>query len=1008
MTNLALKNAQFVIILVLISILIGVRSFESMPRSEDPQTTFPIFLVTAVYPGTSPEDMETLIVDPIEEVLKEIDDLEEIKSEIQQGVAVISMEGSFDKDFTEQYDEVIREVNTVRGDLPDNLALFEIRQVSPADVVNIAIFALTGEHVPYKNLENLAEDFKSEIDDIEGLGDVDVEAFPKQEVRISLDFERMAAQNVNLGQVASILIGNNVNIPGGSVSAGEKSFNIQSTKGFEDLEAIRNTVVSGGDNRVVYLRDIAEVKLDYEDEFWTARYNKEKAVLIGVKLNDGYNILQIDKVLKEKTASFQAQLPPNVELNIAFEQAPAVKKRINDFFINLIQGILLVGLVILLALGWRSAFIIVVLIPLSIILALSLLNGAGFGLQQISVASLVLALGLLVDNGIVVLENINRFIKEGMDKKQAALEGTKEVSLAIIASTVTTLLSFFPLTQLGRGAGEFLRSLPLTVIFTLLISLLLALTFSPIMSKWVLSNKQSNKKSLADRAFDFLTEKLYRPALNFSIKKGWIIVLLAAGVFVFSVSLFPKIGVSFFPTADKPLLLIDINTPNGSSLENTKKAILYVEGLLDKLPEVQDYTSNLGHGAAQVYYNRIPVNYLKSHGQIVANLEDWDARRFYEIMGELRIAFNEYPGAEITIEELKNGAPVDAPIEVRVTGKRLDEIKKIAGIVEDSLRTMSGVININNPMKLPETQIQVKLDKAKAGLLFVSELDFDRTIRASLNGLIIDQVNTNDEDYNLVIRMPFDQQPSVTDFSKIYITNQIGGQIPLNHIADITFTNGVAQFGHFNLDRYVSVTGSLENLDNTIEKTLEFKEKLDAIDWPADVRYELGGEYEEQQATFGDLGIILTLAQVMIFAVLVLQFRSVLQPLIVFSAIPLAITGSFLALYITGWPFSFFAFVGLISLIGIVVNNSIILVDYINQLRAEGMALQEALVLGCLRRFKPIVLTTITTILGLVPLTLAETNQWSPLCWTIIGGMVSSSILTLVVVPVLYRWFTRE
>lgn len=1009
MTRLALRNAQFVVILLLIATLLGVRSFSSMPRSEDPQVEFPLYVVLAVYPGTSPEDMEKLIVDPLEEVLNKLTDITRIDSDIRQGVATIIVEGTYDLDFDEKYNEVVREVNAVRPQLPQNLALFQINHIKPSLRVNFCVYALSGENVPYYELQKLAEDFEDQIEGIDGLGEVDLEAFPDREIRVSLDYERMAAQNIALPQVIGILQANNVNIPGGEINAGAKAFNIQSTKDYNSLEEIRNTIIATGNNQVVYLKDIAEIRYDYEDALWTCEYNQEKSVFVSIKLNDGYNILAVDKELQKKAEAFRVDLPSNVTLNVAFEQASAVRGRINDFFENLLQGILLVGIVVLLALGWRSAFIIMTLIPLSIILALAMLNGAGYGLQQISIASLVLALGLLVDNGIVVIENINRFIKEGFDKREASLKGAKEVSLAITASTVTTLLSFFPLTQLGEGAGLYLASLPLTVIFTLIISLLLALTFSPILSNWLLSNKEADKDSLSDRFFHFLEEKIYRPSLQFSLRMGWLVVLLAAGIFVFSVSLFPKIGVSFFPTADKPLLLIDIDTPQGSSQDYTEEAMNYVEGILDTMDYVREYTSSLGHGIPQIYYNRIPTSFQKNHGQILANLQSWNPKRFYETIGQLRLKFGEFGGARITIEELKNGVPVDAPIEIRILGKSLEDIKEKAEEVEKVLRSTPSLINIFNPIKREQTQISIELDKAKAGLLGVSELDFDRTVRASLNGLVIDKVTTEqDDEYNLVVRMPFDEEPSVTDFGKIYVASQIGAQIPLNHIAKVSFIGGVAEFGHYDLKRFVKMKSSLENLDNTIAKTLEVREELDKLDWDSDTYYELGGEYEESQSTFGDLGVILILAQIAIFAVLVLQFRSILQPLIVFAAIPLAITGSFLALYLTGWSFSFFAFVGLISLIGIVVNNSIILVDYINQLRSEGMALQEALVLGSIRRFKPIVLTTITTILGLLPLTLQATNQWSPLCWTIIGGMVSSSVLVLVVVPVLYGWFTRD
>ena len=1009
LTKIAIRNAQFVIILLLIAVILGVRTFVSMPRSEDPQVSFPFYNMTIVYPGTSPEDMENLIADPIEKAVNEIDGVTEVESFTAQGIARVGVNVGFDLDYAEKYNEVLREVNRVRADLPDGIVLFQVDQIKPENMVNYLVFALSSDNVSYRDLEDIAEDLEDQLETIDGLNKIKIEAAPAQEVRISLNYQRMAAQNITLAQVIGVLRSNNANVPGGTVGAGSKNFTIQTTGGFENLEEIKNSIVAVGNNRVVYLKDIAEVKMDHEDVLWKAEYNKMKSVFVTLKLKTGVNILDVDKEVQAVAANFKTNLPKNVHLNTAFEQASAVKSRINDFFINLLQGVLLVGLVILLVLGWRSAFIIITLIPLCMILALALLSGAGYGLQQISIASLVLALGLLVDNGIVVIENINRFIKEGFSREDASLKGATEVGLAIFSSTVTTVLSFLPLSQLGEAPGLFLASLPFTVICTLIISLILSLTFSPILSKLILS-KTEQKPTWADRGFDWVVNRLYAPLLKASLKRGWLVMIIAVLITGFSVSLFPKIGVSFFPTADKPLLLIDIKTPRGSSIAETEKAVNFVEGLLDTMDFVKNYTSSVGHGNPQIYYNKIPASYAKSRGEVLVNLKEWNPKKFYKTIANLREDFKEYIGAEITTEELKNGAPVNAPIEILIVGEDLETLKELSIQVEDILSNTPEVINVTNRMRQDETRLKVNLNKAKAGLLGVSELDFDQTVRASLNGLIIDKVTLeDDEDYNVVVRMPFDENPSIEDLNKIYVANRMGAQIPLNHIANVQFEGGVAQIEHTDLKRNTTVLGGVIDLDRTIPITLDIMEELEKIDLPRGYEFIVGGEYKEQQSTFGNLGVILILAQVAIFAVLVLQFRSVLQPLIVFAAIPLAVSGSFIALYLTGWPFSFFAFVGLISLIGIVVNNSIILVDYINQLIEEGgITLLEAIVIGSQRRFKPIVLTTLTTILGLIPLTLQKTNQWSPLCLTIIGGMISSTVLTLVVVPVLYKWLTKE
>ncbi len=1006
-TRLALRNAQFVIILLLIAVVLGVRSFISMPRSEDPQIELPNYNVLIVFPGTSSDDMEALIIDPIEDALKGVDKINVIRSYMRDGVASLHIEADYSVDRQDKYDEILREINRIRPTLPMGIIRFDVDQIKPADRVAFRQYALSSDELSYGRLKELAEDLERELEEVGGINKISIEAYPAKEIRISLDYERMAAQNITLSQLIGILQSNNVNIPGGEVSTTSKYFTIKTTGGYSSLEDIRKAIVGGGEQGIVYLRDIADVDFDYADNLWKATYNGVKSIFISLKLKKGENILHVDRQVVELADKFSRGLPSNVSLNTAFEQASAVESRINDFFKNLIQGIALVGIIILLFLGWRSSVIIVILIPLSAILALSVLNGFGFGLQQISIASLVLALGLLVDNGIVVVENINRYIHLGHSRIQAALLGTREVSGAVASSTVTTLLSFFPLTQLGQGAGEFLKTLPLTVVFTLVISLVLSLTFSPILSRYLLKDV-TDKKQTATQFFQKLSLDYYQPMLKGALRYRWLVLLFAIGITAFSISLFPKIGVSFFPTADKPLLLIDVETAAGSSLSHTEKAVEYVRSIVDTMSDVKSYTTNVGNGNPQVYYNRFPTNFKKETGQLLVNLTHWDPGMFYRTIASLREHFADYPDATITVEELKNGVPVQAPIEFRLFGEDINVLKSLAAQVEHILNKTEGLINIINPLKYNATQLEFELDREKAGMLNISELSFNQTVRASLNGLRIDEVIIDQERYPLILRAGFTELPVIDDFDKIYIATRTNQSVPLRHIAQLKFSENTPAFSHYNRKKYISVSSSLANLDNTIPTTLSLLEELDKIDWPSGYYYKVGGEYEKQQSTFGDLGIILLLAQIAIFAVLVLQFRSIRQPLIVFSAIPLAVSGGFIILYLTAWSFSFFAFVGLISLVGIVVNNSIILVDYSNQLQAQGLKKYDAIVEGAATRLKPILLTTFTTILGLLPLTLQGTNLWSPLCLTIIGGMISSTLLTLFVVPILYNLISRE
>ncbi len=1008
--ELAIKNYLFVLTAVVLVVFLGFRSFNGMPRSEDPFLSLPNYTVIVVYPGASPEDMEEFVVDPIEEAVDAIDDITEIKTEIANGLAVLNIEAEFGIDYDDKYDDIILEVNKIRNDLPAGIIQLDIEQFKPEDRVVVHQFALVSETVPYNILNDIAENLEDELETLDGVKEVEVEANPREEIRINLDFQKMSNLDISLGTVINTLQSNNLNIPGGNIKSGNIGFNIETSGNYESLQEIRNTVIYHEDEQLVYLRDIAEVNNDYEDLRWIARHNGKKAIYVNVTQKRGGNIIQLAEEIGLVTEAFKITLPNTVSLETAFEQAPAVAFRINDLISNLVQGILLVGLIILIFLGWRSSLVIMVVIPLSILIAITVLDLSGYALQQISIAALVIALGLLVDNGIVVIENIVRFKRQGFSLLEAAAKGTSEVGYAIVSSTITTLLSFAPLALLQSGPGEFLRTLPLTVIYVLIASLILALTFTPIIASRFLKKGKEEKTPVVTQIIEKFIDRYYKPSLDFALKRGTLVVLSGFGLLMASAALFPSIGVSFFPTADKPMLLIDVNHPYSSNIDHTDRTLKYIESILDTTDFVDNYTVNAGHGNPQVYYNRIPEEYKTYHGEVLVNFKEWDPEKFYATLERFRERFNNYPDAQIAFRELKNGAPFEAPIEILLIGEEVDTLKRIARDVERMMKNTAGVIDVDNPLAVAKTDISIKINRDKAALFDVSLATIDQTVRASLNGLTIDnvQIDRDDEKYPLVIRMPFDKQQAIDDFNKVYVTSRTGANIPLKQLSTPVFEQNYAKLNHYNTDLNTAITANVVDPDKTKEYTEAIIPKLDGYDWPTGYRYYIAGEYETQTESFGDLGILLGTALILIFAVLVLQFRSVTQPLIIFSAIPLALSGSFVALFLSGWSFSFFAFVGFISLQGIVVNNSIILVDYTNQLIAQGKEKIEAIQLAAQRRFTPIVLTSLTTILGLMPLTFQGTSLWSPLGWTLIGGMISSTALTLLVVPVLYKWLSGK
>ena len=1006
--RLAIENHQFTIIVIGLLIISGVVSFFTMPRSEDPQVSPPGTSIIIVYPGASPKDMEELVVDPIEEVVNELEDLKVIATNIEDGLAAIQVEFLTGSDPDEKYSEVVQKVNSIRNQFPDELARLDIIKWSIGDVKVIQL-ALVSEEASYRALEKEAQRLKKQMERAPGMKKVVISALPDQEIRIAIDMETMAQRKISLTQIIQALQSNNANIPGGNIDIGSRRFNIQTSGSFTSIDEIRNTIIDAKGAKIIYLKDVAQIDYDYEDISYIARLNGKRAVFISGSQKAGTNIFDVFESLREVLQQFEMQLPSSMTLETVFDQSKSVAYRISGFFSNLLQGLVLVGLVIFLAIGLRASFIVIMVVPFSILIAIGFIDLSNFGLEQMTIAGLVIALGLLVDNAIVVTENIARFMGMGYSRIEAAIKATNQIAWAIVSATVTTVLAFVPMIMMQNITGDFIRSMPVTVIFTLSASLLVALTLTPYLASKLLVFGKNVKKGRIRKLVDKLIETKYRSTLDYALSHRGLVISLALIVFLGSLALFPLVGVSFFPKAEKPQLLININLPEGSSLERTNQVTRYVESVLAGRDEVRVYASNVGHGNPRIYYNIISKQDKSNHAQLFVELNSYDLKVFDRLVSDLRQEFASIPGAKIEIKVFEQGPPLEAPIAIRVIGENLDELRRIAFDVENIITSTSGTINVDNPLRSTRMNLHVAINRDKAGISAVPLVEIDRTVRTAMTGLKVSAYrDAAGKEYDIVLRLPFEDRPTLEDFDRIYVSSMLGSQIPLKQLADIRLQGGPQIISHYNLERYVLITADVAGQRSVNEATQEIIKKLNDYNWPKGYRYHVGGELESREESFGGMLRAIVIAVIGILGVLVLQFRSYIQPVVVFSAIPLAIIGSIFALLITGNTFSFTAFVGLTSLVGIVINNSIILVDYTNQLRATGKDIISALKEAGETRFLPIILTTGTTIGGLLPLTLRGGTLWAPMGWTIIGGLLMSTFLTLVLVPVLYSVFTRE
>lgn len=1003
----SIDNYQFTLTVFVFFLFMGLGSFFSMPQREDPSLDLPNNVVIAVYPGASPEDIESQVVDPIEEAINELDDIKEVQTNIRDGVAVLEVEFNFNVDPDEKYDELQRQLNQVRPQLPQDLYSLEAQQIN-TNTVNILQIALVSEDAPYSMLKVEAEKVKDLIEDVNGVKKVEIEAYPEQEVRIALDPVKMTEMNVSLDNVEQAIRSNNANIPGGAVKVSNRLFNLKTSGAYDELDQIANTIVGVFEDKVVYLKNIASVYFSYEDERWLARYKGEKAVFISVQQKTGYNIFDISEPIKTGIAGMQ--FPEQVRAEYVFDQSLGVEERVSGFLNNLLQGIILVGVIIFMLLGWRSASLVMMAIPLSILMGLWVVDQGGFALQQMSIAGLVVALGLLVDNSIAILENIERFLQEGYSRKEAAIKGTQQLLAPMASATLTTILAFVPIVMMPEATGAFIKALPVTVIATLAASLIVAITLTPFVASKLLKEKTTESRpTFTFRLIGRFIEGPYRSALNWVSHNPKLTISLAVLSLVGALSLFPLVGVSFFPKAEKPQFRITISLPKGSNLDATDEVVHYVEGVLATRPEIKQYTANIGHGNPRIYYNVVPKSYSNTFGEVFVVLNEYEIEDFYRLLEELRTEFSSYANARIDVREFVQGPPSEAPVAIKIFGDDLDQLESYARQVENIVRSTPGAINVDNPVRSKAVDLQFNINRDKAMLLGVPVFAIDKTIRSFVNGSTVGTFRDKQaEDYNIVLRYTAGEDFRLEDFDELSVQSLSGHFVPLNQVATIQFRETPSLITHLDSDRTATILADLDQGYNLDDVIAGIQSDMDQLEWRDGYFYTFKGDLESRNESFGGMGLASLMALLLILGVLIIQFRSFTQPLIIFSALPLAIIGSILALLFTGISFSFTAFIGLTSLIGIAINNSIVLVDYANEMMAKGATVVEAAKGAAEVRFTPILATTLTTILGLLPLTLSGGSLWAPMGWTIIGGLLTSTTFVLLLVPVLYQLFTRE
>ncbi len=1010
LTKAAISRRSTVLFLMLVILVLGLFSYLTLPRESNPDITIPLILVQTSYEGAASEDVENLITVPLERKLRGLKDLKEVRSVSAEGASMIEVEFIPDVDISEAHQRVRDKVDEAMGDLPGDLEndplVMEIN-LSEWPILKVAVSGDVNETI----LKMVAEDLEDAIEQIPGVLEVDVTGDREREIRVEFDPDRMAAYKLSFMEILSLVQRENVNVPGGSIDLGKGKYMLRIPGEFTDPSEIDNLVLVVRQGKPIYLKDVATIRDTFEDPRSYARINNKPSVTLSVKKRSGENIIQVADQVFAYLEGARPKLPPGVEFTVTLNESKDIRQIVRELENNILTALILVLVVLFLFLGFRSAVFVALAIPFSMLTSFFVLYVMGITLNMVVLISLIIALGMLVDNAIVMVENIYRHMEAGLGRVQAACKASSEVGWPIVASTLTTLCAFGPMLFWPDIMGEFMKFLPMTLIIVLSSSLLVALVINPVLCASFLHTSPRKKGEDHQRVLI----RGYRAMLGFSLKHRLFTVSMAlltmAGVIFIYVLSGPV--VELFPDTEPNRAIISVKAPQGTSLDTTDGLTREVEEIVSKEEDLKYVNGEVGvaSGWGSAQESRL--------GQVSVEFVDREERSVSSniVIDRIREDLKKLTGADVKVEKERMGPPAEAPVVIRVKGEDVNVLSDLVAMIKEEVGDVPGLVDIEDDLSRAKPEIAIRVDREKATLLGLSTIEVSNTVKAAVNGWKIGDYREGEDEFNIIARLPEEQRQSLAQIANLQIPSRTGDPVPLSSLASLQMETGFGAIRHLDQKRIIRITGFNAGR-SSLEIIQDIRGRLADMRMPSGYTLSFGGDFEEQEKSSAFLSKAFLTALFLIFLVLLTQFNSLGQSLIVLSSVILSLMGVLVGLIITGMPFGIIMTgVGVISLAGVVVNNAIVLIDYINLLRKEGMELNEALMTAGTVRFRPVTLTAVTTILGLTPMALGlsidfsnmtlqiggESAQWwGPMAVAVIFGLAFATLLTLVIVPVLY------
>lgn len=1001
-------------------VILGLFSYNKLPIDLLPEIETNTIMVLTTYDGASASDIETNVTRPLESSLNTVANLKTIRSTSRENRSIITLEFDYGNDIEVITNDIREKLDMVSSYLPDGVKKPIIFKFSTDMIPVMMISATANKSLPalYRILD---DNVANPLARIPGVGSVSISGAPQREIQVFVDPVKLEAYKLTVESLGQYIRMENINTPAGSMDIGSETYSLRVQGEFKDASEISKIVVGSMNGKNIYLADVAVVKDNLEERVQESFTNGVQGATIVVQKQSGSNTVKIAEAIQKELPNIQSNLPSDIKLNVIMDTSDNIKQTINGLTETVLFAFLFVALVVLFFLGrWRATVIIILTIPISLISAFIFLGATGGSLNIITLSSLSLAIGMVVDDAIVVLENITTHIERGSRPKSAAVHGTNEVAVSIIASTLTIIAVFFPMTMISGMAGVMFGQLGWMVTIIITVSMICALTLTPMLSSQLLRLNPNRSKAFnsiygpIEKMLDGL-DNFYAKVVNWAVRHRKSIIIFTTVFFILSMLPIGFIGTEFYPAQDNGRIQLTIETPVGTRSEITKEiAKSLTNKWQKKYPEVDMINYSVGQASSSNVWGSLQTN-----GSNIATFSmrmlplDKRSRSMFEICDSLRKDLDNTP--EIRKSKVIAGGGMSmmggqSTLDVEIYGYDFAKTDRIAKELKEKLSKIPGLVNVSVSREDYTPEYQVDFDREKLAINGLNIATASNYLRNRINGLTASLFREDGEEYTIRVAYAPEFRKSIEDIENIIIYNAQGQAIRLKDLGQVVERFTPPTIERKSRQRLITVASTVSG--TTLDKAVAaINAEIKTVDIPSDVYTVIGGSYKDQQESFGDLGTLMLIILMLVFIVMASQFESLTYPFIIMFSIPFAISGVVLALGLTASTFNMMSFVGLIMLVGIVVKNGIVLVDYINLNRERGMGVIRSVVNGGKSRLRPVLMTTLTTILGMLPLAISASQgseMWKPMAITVIGGLTVSTILTLVIVPTLYTLFAAS